>query len=176
MIEYWKHFKYTMIHKFWVMVFCFEIGLYKRGIMHDMSKFRLSEFVPYAKHFFGKPIPDECWHGDVRNVVPYEATHEYYKTSFDKAWLRHQNRNSHHWHFFVSINYEGELKLLDMEWDDILEMLCDWRSAAKSKGTSDGSWKATLNYYNENKHRMMLSDNTRWKVEYVLKSKVNAEN
>ncbi|MFR1170687.1 MAG: DUF5662 family protein, partial [Coprobacillus cateniformis] len=40
----WKHFKTITKHKMKVGQLCFRIGLYKQGILHDMSKYSLCEF------------------------------------------------------------------------------------------------------------------------------------
>ena len=154
MIEYWKHFKYTMIHKFWVMRYCFEFGLYWQGITHDWNKFLPSQFIPYARNFFG------------------ERTREV-KTSFKYAWLDHQNTNKHHWHYYVYIDGDGELKPLDIPINYIFEMVCDWRAAGKAKGTSDGSWIGALQYFQENGDKMILSEPTRKKVQFILDTEGN---
>jgi hypothetical protein len=137
------------------MKYCFEEGYYLRGILHDLSKFRLCEFVPYACYFFEPHVSGE------RKAEK--------KHAFAVAWLNHQNRNKHHWHFWTSIDYEGNLKYLDMPYEYIVEMICDWRAAGKAKGTSDGSLDQTRDYYITNKHRMLLSSNTRHIVEDILK-------
>lgn len=152
--KYWLHFKYTCIHKFWVMVYCFEIGLYRRGILHDLSKFRLSEFKAYADYFFEPYTTNER-----------KAEKKYY---FDIAWLKHQNRNPHHWHHFISVDYEGEIKVLDMPPEFVQEMVCDWRAAGKAKGTANGSIEGAKLYYLQHKDHMRLSVDTRCMVEDLL--------
>ena len=44
----WKHFKTVIYHKFLVMKGCFKVGLYRQGLLHDLSKFSPSEFVVSA--------------------------------------------------------------------------------------------------------------------------------
>lgn len=39
------HFKTITAHKLLVMQHCFRIGLYRQGLMHDMSKYMPSEFL-----------------------------------------------------------------------------------------------------------------------------------
>ena len=50
---YYKYLQYVIKHKYYVMIECFKVGLYWRGLVHDMSKFRPSEFIPYARYFYG---------------------------------------------------------------------------------------------------------------------------
>ena len=52
MKKYTKYLNYVLRHKWYVMIECFKRGQYWRGIMHDMSKFRPSEFIPYAIYFY----------------------------------------------------------------------------------------------------------------------------
>ena len=35
----WQHFKTITRHKLLVMRYCFRIGLYKQGLLHDLSKY-----------------------------------------------------------------------------------------------------------------------------------------
>ena len=42
--KYIKHFRTITKHKFYVMKFCFKCGKYKRGLMHDLSKYGITEF------------------------------------------------------------------------------------------------------------------------------------
>ena len=51
-----KHFKYAsyvLRHKLFVGLECFKVGLFWRGLVHDLSKLRPSEWLPYARHFYG---------------------------------------------------------------------------------------------------------------------------
>ena len=39
-----KHFKTITNHKMLVMKYCFKVGLYKQGLLHDLSKYSFVEF------------------------------------------------------------------------------------------------------------------------------------
>ena len=41
----WLHFKTITRHKLLVMKYCFRIGLYKQGLLHDLSKYSPTEFL-----------------------------------------------------------------------------------------------------------------------------------
>lgn len=81
----------------------------------------------------------------------------------DYAWLHHQNTNPHHWQYYVLIRDNSKTTLLDMPFEYICEMLCDWHSFSKKDPTSTAT-----NWYSKNKDRIMLSDNTRQVVEKLL--------
>ena len=50
-MQAWKHFKTITKHRNLVMVHCFKAGIPLQGILHDLSKYSLQEFVVGAKHF-----------------------------------------------------------------------------------------------------------------------------
>lgn len=101
---YLKYLKYVLKHKWFVFIECCKSGIPLRGMMHDMSKFLPSEFIPYAHYFYGAWCKDEDWHGDKRNHIPYECTEKGVEEAFDIAWLKHQKRNPHHWQYWLLVN------------------------------------------------------------------------
>ena len=48
MKKIWSHFKTITEHKLLVMKYCFKVGLYKQGLLHDLSKYSPEEF--WTKH------------------------------------------------------------------------------------------------------------------------------
>lgn len=111
---------------------------------HDKSKWSAEEFDPYMKKFF----PD----GPV--ITDYE---------FNKAWLHHIQYNSHHPEHWMFYDYDSnKVTIYDMPDADIIEMLCDWIAMGyKFNNTA-------YDYYDKNGNNKPLSDNTRFKVEYLL--------
>ena len=45
MIKAWKHFCTITKHKNLVLVGCFKVGLYRQGLLHDLSKYFPTEFL-----------------------------------------------------------------------------------------------------------------------------------
>ncbi len=43
-------------HKYLVMKECFEVGLYKQGLLHDMSKYSPTEFLVGCKYYQGNRV------------------------------------------------------------------------------------------------------------------------
>lgn len=113
---YLKYLKYILRHKWFVFVECCKIGAPLRGMLHDMSKFLPSEFIPYAHYFYGTWYKNEDWHGDKRNHIPYECTEKGVEEAFDIAWLKHQKRNPHHWQYWLLVNdsSSGEFTIQEM--------------------------------------------------------------
>ena len=46
-----KHFKTITTHKMLVMKACFRVGLYRQGLMHDMSKYSPTEFLVGCRYW-----------------------------------------------------------------------------------------------------------------------------
>lgn len=167
MKRYTQYLKYVLKHKWYVMRECFREGMYWRGIMHDMSKFRPSEFVPYAKHFY---------HSD-GTLIPIRDSTGYYKPTdtgdptFDFAWLLHQKHNRHHWQWWVLPEDDGGLKTMKMSPRYVKEMLCDWIGAGKANGfvsPADNRYLETRVWYKKNKDNMVLHPETRKEVEEII--------
>ena len=55
---YWKYLKAVLKHKWFVFIECRKLGIPWLGVIHDLSKFLPSEFIPYARYFYG-PYPKE---------------------------------------------------------------------------------------------------------------------
>lgn len=115
---------------------------------HDQSKYNLDEYAAYDAYFYG---------GNRSHAV-VEA--------FQKAWLLHLHRNPHHWQYWVLINDdpdEGEV-LLEMPYNYIIEMICDWWSFSWQKG----NLSEIFNWYDEHSAYIKLAPKTREIVEDIL--------
>jgi hypothetical protein len=85
-----------------VFIECCKLGIPLRGLLHDISKLFPSEFIPYARYFYGD-YPER--------LTVYEKTHHWSLKNkaqiayeFDLAWLKHQKRNPHHWQYWLLVN------------------------------------------------------------------------
>ena len=78
---YLGHFKTITKHKLMVMKYCFKIGLYRQGMLHDLSKYSWTEFSAGCKYYQGNRSP---------NNAEREAT------GLSTAWIHHYGRNKHH--------------------------------------------------------------------------------
>lgn len=116
--------------------------------MHDTSKYNPAEYDAYDKYFYG-------------NNKSYQVVED-----FDYAWLEHIHCNKHHWQHWILHNDDPDkgMKILDMPYHYILEMLCDWWSFSWRKGNLN----EIFSWYEERKDYIKLSDRTRIEVEYIL--------
>ena len=158
MKKHLRYLRYVLIHKFWCLVYCWEMGLYWRGVTHDLSKFRPSEWFPYVNSFYGP------W--------TYEGRPWIVVFRFDVAWLEHQHRNDHHWQHWILREDDGDTKPLLVPGCVLLEMLCDWRAAGKAI-TGDGSWKRVRAWWD--KQDQILPTATRKAIEDRLAYQIERE-
>lgn len=160
--KHWSNGRYVVRHKWFVMLACFEEGLYVRGLAHDTSKFRPSEWFPYADHFFGEGSPN------ARFKYGYSKGQDTrINDTFDRAWLKHIHRHDHHWQWWLLQEGSGDCKAMPMSTEAMMEMLCDWKGAGRAQGV-EGGWKATKKWYQENKERMILAPQTRVSIESLI--------
>jgi len=142
-------------HKWFVFVECCKLGIPWLGVVHDLSKFLPSEFVPYARYFYG-PYPQ----GD-------ENKPQSVVDAFNVAWLHHQHRNRHHWQRWVVTmdSARGSNKSVPLPMPDRYrrEMLADWRGAGRAYGNSN-----TQEWYAKNADQMMLHPETQYWIQNEL--------
>lgn len=142
---------YVDRHRRLVLEEAIQLDIPGRGRLHDLSKFSLDEFGPYADYFYG---------GHKLGNVP-SAVQE----ALDHAWLLHQKRNDHHWQYWVLRKDDGPAKVLRMADDAAREMLADWRGAGRAimgDKADTGAW------YVKNRLRIMLHPETRAWIEEEL--------
>ena len=144
---YFKYLKYIIEHKKNVGIECLKMSMFIHAITHDLSKFRPSEFIPYAKYFYSND-----------KILKLD------KINFEKGWNFHQKRNKHHWNYWVSIN-EDENKILPIEMPNkyIKQMIADWNGMSRKFGGT------TMEYFEKNKERMSLHVKTIKKIYKILK-------
>jgi hypothetical protein len=174
-MKHLKYLRYVLIHKWHVTRACLAHGLFWRGLVHDLSKFRPSEWFPYSNHFYGRKSQHKDGDHAPRGIHTGRDETGYYKPTdtgdpaFDFAWLLHQKRNDHHWQWWVLPEDDGGVKILPMSARARLEMVCDWCGASIAQGK--GGWSGVQVWYEKNKGRMQLHEETRTWVESFLEQK-----
>lgn len=146
---YWEYFKTVMKHKWHVGKACFSMGLYWQGIVHDMSKLSITEFVAYAQYFNG-------------------ANKSAWEYRFNEAWMHHIAHNPHHWEYWVDFT-NGKPSPVDMPEKYIKEMACDWVGAGKAYNKTWDTGEP-LRFWEKNKDSIILSDKTKKTFLDILRS------
>ena len=122
----WSHFKTITKHKLMVMKYCFRVGLYKQGLLHDLSKYSPTEFLVGCKYYQGDRSP---------NNAEREAT------GVSTSWLHHKGRNRHHFEHWVDYSLDGEHVIMgaQMPRKYVAEMIMDKPLEYYRKG-KDSLW------------------------------------
>lgn len=115
-----KHYWETTKHKAWVMWYLIKVCfcLIKRGIVHDLSKYKEPEANLFAKQ--------------INKLKDTEYGSKEYKElleSIRPAIDHHITINSHHPEFHVNFQI--------MPFLDKIECLCDWKAASKRHAMGD---------------------------------------
>lgn len=152
--------RYLARHKWFVTIECFRRRLFWRGIVHDLSKARPSEWIPYARYFYA---PDGT-PAQRRDSTGYYKPTDTGDDAFDFAWLLHQKRNRHHWQWWVLPTDSEGVKILPMREPYVTEMFCDWIGA----GIAQGHGRDVTAWYAKNASKMQLHPETRKRVEDLL--------
>lgn len=139
-----QYLKYILKHKWYVFLAGTLTGApLHRLLLHDLSKFRPSEWAAYANYFY-KDSSDN--------------------SALNIAWLHHQRRNKHHWQYWYLVQDNGETVPQPMPESYVREMVADWAGAGKA---ATGRWDVSQ-WYRENKYSMKLHKETRTLVESIL--------
>jgi len=158
MKHHFQYLKYVIRHKWFVFQECRKLGIFWAGVWHDWSKFRHDEWFPYANFFHGDgPSWTDGWLGWLKDGKDINS-------EFDVAWLKHQNRNPHHWQYWVIYEDCGVVKPLPMPDRYRREMLADWRGAGRAINGKDD----TKTWYLRKRGNMYLHTETRQWVEQML--------
>jgi len=158
-VKYVRYLRYLAKHKWFVLIACCKLGIPWLGLLHDLSKFRLDEFLPYADYFYG--------------TEKGEHAAAAAKAAFDAAWLRHIHRNKHHpQHWFLRGSDTDGDEYLTPHYRYIAEMVADWLGAGmaqKGHGMAQAPAECRA-WWEANKDRSgyRMSRRTRNTVEALL--------
>ena len=136
---------------YWIKKSLPELLIEKPGVdyelmilLHDDTKTIPSQYNAYDKYLYG----------------PHSDTTE---QEYRYAKLEHYNTNPHHWQYWILRDESGNI-ILDMPYEYIIEMICDWWSFSWQKG----DLFQIFDWYEEHKKKIKLSKRTRDTVEDIL--------
>lgn len=146
-----RYFKLFLRHKYYVFKAGRRLGLgIWQLLIHDLSKLSLLEYPHYQRWFFeNKNDPD----------------------GFAYAWLYHQNRNKHHWDYWIArtghrIGVQGGYNPhpLPMPEKYVKEMIADWQAAGLCYAGTDN----IQGWIDDNWHKMKFHEETEWLLDILL--------
>lgn len=103
-------------HRKWVRHYCFKVGLYWQGLIHDLSKYSPTEFWESVEYYQG-------------NRSPIDACKE--NKGYSLAWMHHRGRNKHHREYWTDYYDKGTASIA-MPYKYAVEMLCDFLAAGRA--------------------------------------------
>ena len=152
----WKHFRTITYHKYLVMKGCFAVGLYKQGLLHDLSKYSWTEFRVGAKYYQGTRSPNNAEREDI---------------GYSSAWLHHKGRNKHHYEYWLDYGFPPDRRITGMRMPEkyVVEMFMDRIAACKVYMKESGYHDAApWEYYARSKSILLMHDDTRALLEKML--------
>ena len=133
-----KHFMTITKHRHIVMLHCFKAGIVWRGLMHDLSKYSPTEFIPGARYYQGTRSPN----AKERELFGYS-----------KAWIHHKGRNRHHYEYWRDFNpATKKCEPVEMPLKFFKEMVCDRIAASKVYKGKNYKDSDAIEYYYSEKH------------------------
>ena len=126
---------------------CFKVGLYRQGLLHDMSKYSPAEFWVGCRYFQG-------------NRSPNNAERE--EKGYSSAWLHHKGRNKHHYEYWIDYGLEGEPMLTGMKMPKkyVAEMFCDRIAACRVYQGEKYTDASPYDYYQKSKDHILINQET----------------
>lgn len=142
-----KHLNTINRHKLLVMKHCFRLGLYKQGLLHDLSKYSWVEFRTGAKYYQGTRSP---------NIM------ERLDKGYSQAWLNHKGRNKHHIEYWVDYSLDQNEGLIGTKMPKkyVVEMFCDRVAASKIYKKKDYKDSDSLEYLQNSQERFIIHKET----------------
>ena len=137
------------------MKYCFKVGLYKQGLLHDLSKYSPSEFILGVKYYQGTRSPNAA---------------EREKKGYSAAWLHHKGRNKHHYEYWLDYSPNAEVGLQGnkMHVRYVVEMFIDRMAACKTYYGDDYRNDSPLNYFLKNQGHYTMHEDTMELLEKLL--------
>ncbi len=151
-----EHFKTVTRHRHMVLRHCIKAGIPIQGLLHDLSKFTPTEFIPGMCYYQGTRSPNE----QERELFGYS-----------EAWMHHKGRNKHHFEYWIDINPESKVyEPVEMPVKYLIEMFCDRVAASKIYRGEKYRDSDPLDYFNSGMERKRpIHPKTAKKLHFLLK-------
>ena len=155
MNKLWGHFSTITAHKIKVGQLCFRCGLYKQGLLHDLSKYSWVEFSAGVKYFQGNRSPIE----KEKETIGYSL-----------GWLHHKGRNKHHFEYWIdySLNPGEGMVGMEMPTQYVVEMFVDRIAASRNYMKDAYTDASALEYYKKGCHKYIMHPKTAELLEQLL--------
>lgn len=146
------HLSTINAHKALVTKLCFRCGLYRQGILHDLSKYSPCELKTGFRYYQGYRSP-------------IEAQKE--KEGVSVSWLHHKGRNPHHWEYWLDGSENG-ITAAPMQFPYVAEMFCDRVAASMIYQKEKYTDRSAYDYYMNFRDRMLIHPESDRQIVYLL--------
>ena len=148
------HLKTVHHHRALVRRHCFACGLYKQGLLHDLSKYSPGELSPSIRYYQG-------W----RSPYPYEKELKGYSL----GWLHHKGRNKHHWEYWYDTYPNRGWVPVKMPDNYLAESICDRIAACKTYRKEAYKDSDALDYFLAKPDKEFMHPETAASMEHILR-------
>ena len=152
----WKHLLTITHHKWVVMKGCFRVGLYKQGLLHDLSKYTWEEFRTGIQYYQGNRSPNAA---------------EKEEKGYSSAWLHHKGRNKHHFEYWTDVATKDEnwkVVGVKMPVNYLVEMVMDRIAACKIYQGKNYTDDMPYAYFARNKEYLTMHPETKAMLDKIL--------
>lgn len=150
------HFVTITEHKWLVMKNCFRIGLYKQGLLHDLSKYSPTEFLTGVRYYQGTRSPNAA---------------ERDEKGYSRAWLHHKGRNKHHFEYWIDFSKANHgMSGCKMPINYLAEMVMDRIAASRVYRGKDYTDACAWEYYQKERPYLdgVMHPETKKMLEHIL--------
>lgn len=154
-MNFFSHLRTVCRHRRLVRKYCFKAGLYRQGLLHDLSKFSPAEFFTGVRYYQGDRSPNEA---------------ERLEKGYSAAWLHHKGRNKHHLEYWTDYAPDGNHAMsgVKMPVNYVVEMFCDRVAASRIYRGERYTDRDPFDYYNRSRDHYLLHPDTRALLETLL--------
>ena len=153
--KFFGHLNTVNKHRFLVFKYSVKAGIPFRGLVHDLSKYSLLEFLEGVKYYNG-------------NFSPISTCKKV--NGYSKAWLHHKGRNKHHFEYWTDYNIQTKtIQPVKMPMNYVIEMFCDRVAASKIYMGDKYTDRSSLDYFLRAKGRMQIHPETSDELEFLLR-------
>lgn len=154
MNKLWHHFKTITHHRHLVMLGCFRVGLYRQGLLHDLSKYSPTEFWTGVRYYQGTRSPNTAERED---------------RGYSTAWMHHKGRNKHHFEYWTDLSYATHAyEPVQMPVKYLVEMVMDRVAACKTYQGKDYTDGSSLSYLLKARESRMVHPATMDQLVFLL--------
>ena len=152
----WNHFRTITHHRLLVMKGCFQVGLYRQGLLHDLSKYTWTEFKTGVRYYQGDRSPNAA----EKEIMGYSP-----------AWLHHKGRNKHHFEYWTDVSTrEDNWRIVGVKMPVryFVEMVMDRIAASKIYQGKNYTDATPYTYFSRNKEYIVMHPETKACLDKIL--------